>query len=59
MSLCHLSSLESKAPSALEVKMGRGGQDEPAGKSEITFVAQAKNWPSEVKKNQHKIEKFG
>ena len=39
--------------------MGRGGQDEPAGKSEITLVARAKNLPSEVKKNQHKIEKFG
>ena len=24
--------------------MGRGGQDEPAGKSEITLVTRAKNW---------------
>ena len=29
-------------PSALEVKMGRGGQDEPAGKSEITLIRGAK-----------------
>ena len=29
-------SLSPKRYSALEMKMGRGGQDEPAGKSEIT-----------------------
>ena len=44
MSLCHLSFLKSKASLPLEVKMGRGGQDEPAGKSEITLVTWAKNW---------------
>ena len=59
MSLCHLSFLESKAPSALEVKMGRGGQDEPAGKSEITLVTRAKNWPSEVKKINIKSRNSG
>ena len=46
-------------PSALEVKMGRGGQDEPAGKSEITLVARAKNLPSEVKKINIKSRNSG
>ena len=48
MSLCHLSFLKSKASSPLEVKMGRGGQDELAGKSEITLVTRAKNWDLHV-----------
>ena len=33
----HLLFLESKAPSALKVKMGHGGQEGPARKSEITL----------------------
>ena len=39
--------------------MGRDGQDEPAGKSEITLVMRAKNWPSEVKRNNIKSRNAG